>query len=153
MKRCSKLALGLLAVFVIMPSYAREPLTLELLKDRAAVDAATPEGQAYLKEFFTNPWRLAFDAAEHRCRAAAQAGSGTHEPFVVALSIGDNGLPTDVLVSPDDDAMRCRADGLKASTFIKPPHDGFAIYMMFKATEPGTEGRSSAPVASKTSNP
>ena len=152
MKRCWKFMLGLLLVSVTMPSHAGEPLTLELLKERAAADGATPEGKAYLKEFFTNPWRLAFDAAGQRCKAA-QAGTGTHERFVVALSIGDNGFPTDVLVSPDDDAMRCRADGLKASTFIKPPHDGFAIYMLFKATEPGTEGRSSAPVASNASNP
>ena len=150
MKRCWKFMPGLLAAFVIMPSYAREPLTLDLLKDRAAVDAATPEGRAYLKEFFTNPWRLAFDAAGQRCPVGEP---GAHEQFVIALSIGDNGYPADVLVSPDDDAMRCRADQLKASAFIRPPHDGFAIYMPFKHTEPGTEGRSSAPVASKASNP
>jgi hypothetical protein len=80
MKRCGEFMLGLLAAVVVVPSLAREPVTIALLKDRAAEDAATPEGKAYLK------------------------------------------------------------DG-----FIRPPHDGFAIYLPAKLTEPGTERRSSAP--------
>jgi hypothetical protein len=40
--------------------------------------------------------------------------------------------------------MRCYADRLKATGFIKPPHDGFAIYMPYKHTEPGTEHRAAA---------
>ena len=151
MKRCGKLVIGLLAAAVIMPGLASEPLTLERVKEQAAADAATPEGRAYLKEFFTNPWRLALDAADEQCRAA-QMRSGMHEEFVIALSIGENGYPTDALVSPDDEGMRCLADQLKATGFIRPPHDGFAIYMPFKATEPGTEGRSSAPAPGKILN-
>jgi len=144
MKRCWKFTLGLLTVFAIMPSLAREPLTLALLKDRAAADAATPEGKAYLKDFFTNPWMLALDAADEQCRAA-QMRSEFPEEWVLALSIGDNGYPTVALVSPDNEGLKCMADRLKATGFIKPPHDGFAIYMPAKRTEPGTEHRSSTP--------
>ena len=144
MKRCWKFMLGLLTVFAIMPSVAREPLTLALLKERAAADFATPEGKAYLKEFFTNPWMLALDVADEQCRAA-QMRSGSPEEWVLALSIGDNGYPTDALVSPDNEGLRCMADRLKATGFIRPPHDGFAIYMPAKRTEPGTEHRSSVP--------
>ena len=147
----AKLVMFLLTVGIAVPCVASDPMTLEHLREQSAVDAATPEGQAYLKEFFTNPWRLAFDAAGEQCRAA-QFRSGGHKEFVIALSIGDNGYPTDALVSPDDEAMRCLADQLKASSFIRPPHNGFAIYMPFRATEPGTEGRSAAPVASKATN-
>jgi len=48
--------------------------------------------------------------------------------------------------------MRCLADRLKATGFIRPPHDGFAIYMDFKHTDPGDLGRSSASPPEKTSN-
>jgi hypothetical protein len=152
MKRCGKFVLGLLVVFVIVPCLAREPLTLAILKEKATADAATPEGQAYLQEFFTNPWMLAFDSADEQCRAA-QIRSGSHEEFVIALSIGNNGYPTDALVSPDDEGMRCLADRLKATGFIKPPHDGFAIYMPAKRTEPGTEPRGSAPAQGEPPKP
>ena len=150
MKRCGKLLMGLLVAAVAMPCLAREPLTLARVKDKAAADQATPEGDAYLKEFFTNPWMLALDAADEQCRAA-QMRSGAKEEFVIALSIGENGYPTDALVSPDDEGMRCLADRLKATGFIKPPHDGFAIYMDFKHTEPGTEHQAPAPAPDKTS--
>jgi len=96
-----------------------------------------------LKQFFTNPWSLALDSAGEQCRAA-QLRSQPHEEFVIALVIGDNGYPTDALVSPDDEGMRCLADRLKATGFITPPHDEFAIYMPYKHTEPGTERRSTA---------
>ena len=151
MKRCRKLVMGLLVAAVVMPCLAREPLTLASLKDRAAADRATPEGQAYLKQFFTNPWMLAFDSADEQCRAA-ELRSGAHEEFVIGLTIGDNGYPTDALVSPDDEGLRCLADRLRASGFIRPPHDGFAIYMPFKHTEPGTEHRSPAPAPDKPSD-
>jgi len=144
MNRCKKVVLTLLAVVVSMPSLAREPLTLAFLKDRAAADAATPEGKAYLQAFFTNPWMLAFDAADDHCRAA-QLRSESPEEWVLALSIGDYGYPADALVSPGNERLECMADRLKATGFIKPPHDGFAIYMPFKHTEPGTENRSPAP--------
>lgn len=144
MKRYWTFMLGLHTVFAIMPSLAREPLTLALLKDRAAADAATPEGKAYLQEFFTNPWMLALDAADKQCRAA-QMRSDFPAEWVLALSIGDNGYPTDALVSPDNEALNCMADRLKATGFIRPPHDGFAIYMPARRTEPGTEHRSSEP--------
>ena len=150
MKRCKRLVLGLLAVFVMLPSLAREPVTLALLKDRAAADVATPEGKAYLKEFFTNPWMLALDAADEQCRAA-ELRAGAPEEWVLALRIGDNGYPTDALVSPDNEGLTCIADRLKATGFIKPPHDGFAIYMPAKRTEPGTERRSSAPAHGESS--
>jgi hypothetical protein len=145
MKRCWKFVLGLLAIIVITPSLAGEPVTLALLKDRAAAAAVTPEGKAYLKEFFTNPWMLALDVADEQYRAA-QMRSDSPEEWVLALSIGDNGYPTDALVTPDNEGLKCMADRLKATGFIKPPQDGFAIYMPFKRTEPGTEHRSSAPV-------
>jgi hypothetical protein len=151
MKRRGTVVMGLLVAVVIMPCLAREPFTLATLKARAAADGATSEGQAYLKQLFTNPWRLALDSAGEQCRAA-QMRSGSHEEFVIALSIGDNGYPSDALVSPDDEGMRCLADRLKATGFIKPPHDGFAICMPFKRTEPGTEGRPSASVPGKASN-
>jgi hypothetical protein len=141
----------LLIALVIMPSLAREPLTLADLKAGATADAATPEGRAYLKAFFTNPWMLALDSAGEQCRAA-QMRSQSHEEFVIGLSIGDNGYPTDVLVSPDDEGMRCLADRLGATGFIKPPHDGFAIYLPYKRTEPGTEGRSPVAAPGKSSN-
>jgi hypothetical protein len=146
MKRCEKLVMGLLVAVVVMPCLAREPLTLSSLKDRAAADAATPEGRAYLKQFFTNPWMLALDAADEQCRAA-QMRSESPEEWVLALSIGENGYPTDALVSPDNEGLECMADRLKATGFIKPPHDGFAIYMPAKHVEPGTEHRSPAPTS------
>lgn len=151
MKRCWKLLTGLLVAAVVTPSLAREPVTLALLKDRAAADAPTPEGQAYLKQFFTNPWSLALDSADEQCRAA-QMRSESPEEFVIALSIGQNGYPTDALVSPDNEGLECMADRLKATGFIKPPHDGFAIYMPAKHVEPGTEHRSPAPTSERESD-
>jgi len=150
MKPNNIVLLGLLVGAAVAPSVAREPLTLAILEDHAAADAATPEGKAYLKEFFTNPWMLAFDSADEQCRAA-QLRSATPEEFVIALSIGDNGYPTDALVSPDNEGLKCMADRLKATGFIKPPHDGFAIYMPFKHTEPGTEHRAPAPAPAEPS--
>lgn len=94
---------------------------------------------------------LALDSADEQCRAALMR-SGVHEEFEIGLSIGDNGYPSDALVSPDDEGMRCLADRLKATGFIRPPHDGFAIYMDFKHTDPGDLGRSSASPPEKTSN-
>jgi hypothetical protein len=140
MKRCAKFMLGLLVAVVVVQSLAREPVTIAILKERAAADAATPEGRAYLKEFFTNPWMLALDAADEQCRAA-ELRSESPEEWVLALSIGDNGYPTDALVTPDNEGLKCMADRLKATAFIKPPHDGFAIHMPAKRTEPGTERR------------
>ena len=140
MKRSVKLILGLLTALVIVPSLAREPVTIAVLKERAAKDAATSEGKAYLKEFFTNPWMLALDAADEQCRAA-QLRSESPEEWVLALSIGDNGYPPDALITPDNEGLKCMAERLKATGFIKPPHDGFAIYMPAKRTEPGTEHR------------
>ena len=144
MKRCQMLVLGLIVAVVAMPCLAREPLTLAQVKDNAAADAATPEGKAYLNEFFTNPWMLALDAADEQCRAA-QMRSESPEEWVLALSIGDNGYPIDALVSPpDNEGLRCMADRLKSTGFIKPPQDGFAIYMPAKHVEPGTEHQPSA---------
>jgi hypothetical protein len=136
------LVLGLLVAAIVTPGLSSEPVTLAGLKDQAATDEATPEGKTYLKLFRTNPLMLALDAAEDQCRDAAMR-SGPKEEFVIALRIGANGYPTDALVSPDDEGMRCFADRLKATGFIKPPYDGFAIYMDFVHTEPGTEGRQS----------
>jgi hypothetical protein len=133
-----------LAAAAVAPALAREPVTLVVVKERGAADAATPEGKAYLKQFFTNPWMLAWDAADEQCRAV-QRSAASPEDFVIALVIGDNGYPTDALVSPDTAGLRCIADRLKATAYIKPPHDGFAIYMAFKATEPGTEHRGAEP--------
>jgi hypothetical protein len=152
MKRCGKFMLGLLAAVVVVPSLAREPVTIAVLKDRAAEDAATPEGKAYLKKFFTNPWRMALDAADEQCRAA-ELRSESPEEWVLALRIGDNGYPTDALVTPENEGLKCMADRLKATGFIRPPHDGFAIYMPAKLTEPGTERRSSAPAQGDPSKP
>jgi hypothetical protein len=140
MKRWAKFMPGLLAAVVIVPSLAREPVTIAVLKERAAKDAATPEGKAYLTEFFTNPWMLAMDAADEQCRAA-EMRSESPEEWVLALSIGDNGYPTDALVTPDNEGLKCMAERLKATGFIKPPHDGFAIYMPAKHVEPGTQRR------------
>jgi hypothetical protein len=141
MKPSGRLLMGLFGAAVVLPCLAREPVTLASLEDRAAADGAIPVGKAYLKEFFTNAWRLAFDSADEQCKAA-QLRSASPEEFVFALSIGDNGYPTDAIVSPSDNAgLACVADRLKATGFIKPPHDGFAIYMRFKHTEPGTEHR------------
>ena len=137
MKR-NRVFLGLLVASFVLPCVAREPVTLTTLKTQSDTDHASPEGQAYLKEFFTNPWMLALDSADEQCRAA-ELRSPALEDFVIALSIGDNGYPTDALVSPDNEGLKCIADRLKATGFIKPPHDGFAIYMPFKHTEPGTE--------------
>ena len=100
MNRCRKFILGLLAVLVMMPSLAREPLTLALLKEKAAADAAGEQ-----------------------CRAAEER-SESPEQWVLAIRIGANGYPTDALVSPDNEGLECRADRLKATQFIKPPHDG-----------------------------
>lgn len=140
MKRSRQLVMGLLVAAIVTPCLAREPFTLANAEARSVADAATPEGRAYLKLFFTNPWMLAFDAADEQCRDA-ELRSGPYEEFTIALSIGSNGYATDALVSPDDEGLRCLADRLKATAFIKPPHDGFAIYMPFKHTEPGTEHR------------
>jgi hypothetical protein len=144
MTRCAKFMLGLLPAIVLVPSLAREPVTIAALKERAARDAATPEGIAYLKEFFTNPWMLALDAAGEQCRAV-EMRSESPEEWVLALGIGDDGYPTDALVTPDNEGLKCMAERLKATGFIRPPHDGFAIYMPAKRTEPGTERRSAAP--------
>jgi hypothetical protein len=138
MQRIGATVIVLVMAVFVMPCLAREPMTLAVVKERAAADSATPEGKAYLKQFFTNPWMLALDAASEQCRAE-QARSASHDEFVLALVIGDNGYPTDALASPDDDGLRCMADRLKATGFIKPPHDGFAIYMPYRKTEPGTE--------------
>jgi len=151
MSRSGHFAMGLLVATVVMPSLAREPLTLARVKEQAAADAATAEGKAYLKEFFTNPWSLAFDAADEQCRAA-EVRAGPLEEFVIALSIGENGYPTDAFASPDNEGIKCLADRLKATGFIKPPHDGFAIYMPFKHTEPGTEHQAAAPESGQKSN-
>ena len=151
MNRSGKIVLGLLVATVFIPCLAHEPLTLTVLKDKATADAATAEGKAYLKEFFTNPWMLAFDSADEQCRDA-QVRSGWHGDFELGLIIGGNGYPTDALVSPGDEALTCLADRLKASGFIRPPHDGFAIYMPYKLTEPGTEHRTAAPVPGEPSN-
>ena len=151
MNRSSRLVMALLVAVVLMPCLAREPLTLAQMKDKSAADSVTPEGKAYLKEFFTNPWMLAMDAADEQCRAA-QLRSEWPEEWVIALSIGANGYPTDALVSPSsNEGVRCMADRLKATSFIKPPHDGFAIYMPFRHTEPGSEHRDSAPEPGTTS--
>jgi hypothetical protein len=144
MKRYKLLMFGLLVVFVAVPSFARESVTLALLKDSAAADAATPEGKAYLKEFFTNPWMLAMDAADEQCRAA-QSRAGSPEDWVIALRIGDDGYPTEALVSPDNEGLKCMADRLKTNSFIRPPHEGFAIYLHYRHVEPGTEAEASAP--------
>ncbi len=138
MRRQLVFAFVFVAVAAALPGFTREPVTLDALKQQFVADAKTPEGQAYVKQFFTNPWMLAFDAAQDACRAAA-VRSAPHDSFVIALRIGDNGYPTDALVSPEDDGMKCVADRLMADGFIRPPHDGFAIYMAFQKTEPGTE--------------
>jgi len=140
MKRSAEFVLMLLVVAVVTPGLAREAWTLAELKQRAVEDAATPEGKAYLKQFFTNPWSLAFAAAGEQCRAA-QLRSQPHEEFVIALRLGDNGYPIDAVVSPEDEGLQCLADRLRATGFIKPPHDNFAIYLTYKNTEPGTEQR------------
>ena len=137
MKRVLKVVMSLL---VALPCLARDPLTLSNAKELAAADAATPEGQAYLKGFFTNPWRLALNDANEHCRDA-QSRSPSHEEFVIALSIGIAGFPIESLTSPDDEGMQCLARRLMSTEFIKPPYDGFAIYLPFKHTEPGTEHR------------
>jgi hypothetical protein len=151
MKRCGVLLLIALVAVLALPSFGREPMTLSVVQQKATADAATPDGQAYLKEFFTNPWMLALDAADGQCRAA-QVGSEVPQEFVLALVIADNGYPTDALVSPENSGLKCVADRLKATGFIKPPHDGFAIYMPFKATEPGTEHRQPKLVPATESN-
>jgi hypothetical protein len=45
------------------------------------------------------------------------------------------------------------AERVKATGFIKPPHDAFAIYMPAKRTEPGTERRAAAPAEGDPSKP
>jgi hypothetical protein len=144
MKRTQSLVMVLLVAAVVAPCLGREPLTVARVKEQSIADAATPEGKAYLKEFFTNPWMLAMDAADEQCRAAAERSSAGMEEFEIALSIGLNGYPAEALVTPDNEYMRCQADRLKATGFIKPPHDAFAIYMKFKHTEPGTEHQAAA---------
>ena len=151
MKPTRMFVLGLFVAAVVTPCLAREPLTLGGVKEQSLADGTSPEGKAYLKEFFTNPFMLALDAADEQCRAA-MLRSGPHEEFVIALSIGTNGYPNDVLVSPDDEGMRCFADRLKATGFIKPPHDGFAIYLPYRHTEPGTEHRAAASAPVDTEN-
>jgi len=131
------LVIALAAVFSTAV-LARAPEVLSSIQEKAKADAATPEGQTYLKQFFTNPWMLALDAADDQCRGE-QLRSGSPPDFILALVIADTGYPTDVLVSPENEGLKCVADRLKATSFIKPPHDGFAIYMPFKATEPGSE--------------
>ena len=145
MNRRAQLLHGLLVLALLSPCFAREPWTLDDLKQRAGADAATPEGQAYLKQFFTNPWNQALESADEQCWAA-QLRSRPRDEFVIALRIGSTGYPTDVLVNPDDDGMRCLADRLKATGFLRPPHDDFAIYIPYRRTEPGTENRPVAPV-------
>jgi hypothetical protein len=148
MKRVVKVLMSLL---VALPCLARDPLTLSNARELAAADAATPEGQAYLKGFFTNPWRLALNDANEHCRDA-QLRSGSHEEFVIALSIGIAGFPIESLTSPDDEGMKCLARRLMSTEFIKPPYDGFAIYMPFKNTEPGTERRATTSSPGGSSN-
>ena len=138
MKRLRLSAIVLFVGLIVIPCLAREPMPLEAVKDKAAADAVTPEGSAYLKEFFTNRWLQALDAAGAQCQAA-QSRSSSPKEFVLALVIGENGYPNDALASPNDDYLLCLADRLKATGFIKPPHDSFAIYMAYRNTEPGTE--------------
>ena len=145
MKRRTIVATAVLAAFTVMPPcLGGAPLTLTLLKDKALAESKTPEGQAYLKQFFTNPWMLAMDSADEQC-TAEYLRSPSLEDFEIGLVIGDNGYPSDALVSPDSEGMRCLADRLKSTGFARPPHEGFAIYMNFKRTDPGEMGRPSEP--------
>ena len=138
MRRIASLVIGFVVATAVAAALARKPVTLEQLKVQAAADAATPEGQAYLKQFFTNQLMLAFEDASEHCRSA-QLASSPKDRYVIALNVGVDGFPLEVLVSPDDQGMRCEADRLKAYQFIKPPHDAFAIYMPYEAVEPGSE--------------
>jgi hypothetical protein len=145
MKRSGHVLMVLLVAAGAVPCGAADTMTIAMLKEKAAADAATPEGKAYLKEFFTNPWHLALDTAGNQCRDAHMR-SATPEEWVLGLSIGSNGYPNEAVVTPgDNEGLKCLADRLKASGFIKPPHDDFAIYMPVRRTEPGTENRSSIP--------
>src|SRR5262245_29509411 len=138
MSTIKKLILVLFAAGFAAPILAAPPLTLDALKESAAVDAATPEGQAYLKQFFRNPWMVALDAADETCRSVMLASEPVSKG-VIALSIGADGYPVAAFMTPEDKGTRCVAERLKSTQFIKPPHDGFAIYLPFEAVEPGSE--------------
>ena len=138
MSTIKKLIPVLFAACIAAPVLAATPLTLDTLKERAAADAATPEGKAYLKQFFTNPWMLAFDAADETCRSVMLASEPVAN-FVIGLSLGSDGYPVFVAMTPVNKGTQCFAERLKSTQFIKPPHDGFAIYLPFEAVEPGSE--------------
>jgi len=138
MSTIRKLTLVLFASTLAAAILAAPPLTLDVLKERAAADAATPEGRAYLKQFFTNPWMLALDAADESCRSVMLASEPATKG-VIALSLGADGYPVAAFMTPEDKGTRCVSERLKMTQFIKPPHDGFAIYMPFEAVEPGSE--------------
>ena len=138
MTTIKKLTLVLFTAGLAAPTLAAPALTLDTLKDRAAADAATPEGQAYLKQFFTNPWMVALDAAGETCRSAMLASEPASKG-VIALSLGSDGYPVAAFMTPEDKGTQCVAERLRLTPFIKPPHDGFAIYLPFEAVEPGSE--------------
>lgn len=138
MKPLGRLALGSIAAFAATLCLAGAQPTIQGIEAQAAKDAATPEGKAYLEEFFTNPWRVAFDTADERC-IGAQSADPPHDELIFALTIGSNGYPSEALASPANAWTTCFVGQLKTIAFLKPPHDDFAIYMPFRETEPGTE--------------
>ncbi|HEX4824024.1 MAG TPA: hypothetical protein VFV19_06905 [Candidatus Polarisedimenticolaceae bacterium] len=138
MRRIVALVVGVVVATAVRASHAQGPVTLEQLKDQAAKDAATLDGKAYLARFFTNQWMVALDAADESCLSIRRSAEAD-EKLVIALSIGANGYPVAVLVSPEDKTMECIADRLKSSRLIEPPREGFAIYLAFEAVEPGSE--------------
>jgi len=137
MNAIGKLPLVLLTVALAAGTSAVPPASLDVVKERAAADAATPEGQAYLKQFFTNPWMVALDAADEACLPVMMAEEPVSK-FVIALSIGADGYPVFVAMTPVNKGTECFGERLKRTEFIKPPHDGFAIYIPFEAVEPGS---------------
>ena len=135
MRRIASLVIGFVVATVVAAAPAGKSVTLEQLKVRAAVDAATPEGQTYLKQFFTNQWMVAMDSADGPCRAYMLV-SRLHEKIVIGLVIGIDGYPVTALVSPDDEGTRCIAERLKRTRLGPPPHDDFAVYMPYEFMEP-----------------
>lgn len=70
MKRIGVVSVVVVVATIATLAHSREAVTLSIVQEKAKIDAATPENQAYLDQFFANPWRLALNAADEQCRAA-----------------------------------------------------------------------------------
>ena len=138
MMRCTRVMMCLLvAAVATRDRCGRELLSLERLKERDSRGCRDTRGPGLLEGVL----HQTLDAGA-RCGPRAVSGSRgrrVSEEYVIALTSGAR-LSSDALVSPNDEGLKCVAERLKATGFIRPPHDGFAIYMPLQSDGAGAEG-------------